>query len=68
MKDLQFNFETLSVETFKDTADTIPEKHASFKKDTEVQTKYLSETKKIMKWSRRRNRQRMKRETKERNH
>ena len=46
MKDLQFNFETLSVETFKDTAETIPEKHASFKKDTEVQTKYLSETKK----------------------
>lgn len=46
MKDLQFNFETLSVETFKDTADTIPEKHASFKKATEVQTKYLSETKK----------------------
>ena len=68
MKDLQFNFETLSVETFKDTADTIPEKHASFKKDTEVQTKYLSETKKIMKWSRRRNRQRMKRETKKGNH
>ena len=68
MKDLQFNFETLSVETFKDTADKIPEKHASFKKDTEVQTKYLSETKKIMKWSRRRNRQRMKRETKKRNH